>query len=37
MGYYRSAYEEDGKTKYYALTQFAVCGQHTISMALHDN
>jgi hypothetical protein len=22
MGYYRSTYEEEGKTKYYALTQF---------------
>lgn len=28
MGYYRSAYEEDGKAKYYALTQFAVCGTY---------
>ena len=25
MGYYRSAYEADGKTKYYSLTQFEVC------------
>lgn len=24
MGYYKSAYEEDGKTRYYALTQFQV-------------
>lgn len=24
MGYYRSAYEVNGKTEYYALTQFAV-------------
>lgn len=26
-GYYRSAYEKDGETKYYALTQFEVCGR----------
>jgi aminopeptidase 2 len=24
MGYYKSTYEEEGKTKYYALTQFEV-------------
>jgi aminopeptidase 2 len=24
MGYYRSSYEEEGKTKYYTLTQFEV-------------
>lgn len=24
MGYYRSAFEQDGKTKYYSLTQFEV-------------
>jgi len=26
-GYYKASWEHEGKTKYYALTQFEVCGQ----------
>ena len=32
VGYYRSAWEEDGKTKHYALTQFEVRGPSLIGL-----
>jgi aminopeptidase 2 len=29
MGYYKASWQHEGKTKYYALTQFEVRGQNT--------